>query len=117
MRPRLAAGREERAQERARTKASAQVVESAAPRLRMTLPSGEFVPLDADRLATVVRESGRGSTSSATRPCSPKRSADGISLHDLAQAAILAPRTLVETELNYAKVADGVVCPKTGKPR
>lgn len=35
-------------------------MESAALRLRMTLPSGELVPLDADRLATVVREAWAG---------------------------------------------------------
>ena len=100
--------REERAQERARARASAQIAEAEAPRLRMTLPSGELVRLDAERLGTVVREAcaGLDGVSDAAVLAEAQRNLyDGISLDELAQAPILAARTLVETEPNYAKVS------------
>ncbi len=98
--------REERAKERA--KAQAEVKTAAAPALRMKQADGALVPLDAARLEAVVREACaglEGVSPEAVLSEACRNLYDGISLDELAQAPILAARTLVETEPNYAKVS------------
>ncbi|WNJ93148.1 ribonucleoside-diphosphate reductase subunit alpha [Bosea sp. 685] len=100
--------REERAQERARAKAEAKPSVAAMPVLRMKGADGALVPLGALRLATVIREACAGLdgvSAEAVLTEARRNLYDGISLDELAQAPILAARTLVETEPNYAKVS------------
>lgn len=100
--------REERAQERARAKAEAKPVVATAPVLRMKAVNGALVPLDAVRLATVIREACAGLdgvSAEAVLSEAQRNLYDGISQDELAQAPILAARTLVETEPNYSKVS------------
>lgn len=100
--------REERAQERARARAEAEPVAATAPALRMKAADGALVPLDAVRLATVIGEACAdldGVSADAVLTEAERNLYDGISLDELAQALILAARTLVETEPNYSKVS------------
>ncbi|MBL8592044.1 MAG: ribonucleoside-diphosphate reductase subunit alpha, partial [Devosia sp.] len=91
--------REEHAKARA-TKA----VDVAAPALRMA----DGAPLDEARLATVVAEASDGLdgvVAEAILTETRRNLYDGISADELALAPILATRTLVETEPNYAYVS------------
>lgn len=96
---------QERAQERA-AKAEAQV--AAAPALRMKTADGTLQPLDQTRLVALVREAcaGLADTHAETVLNATQRNLyDGISQDELALAPILAARTLIETEPDYAKVS------------
>jgi ribonucleoside-diphosphate reductase alpha chain len=99
--------REERAKDRARTQADVQPAPTGTA-LRMKLADGSLVPLDAARLAAVISEACAGleGTSPETVLIETNRNLyDGISQDELALAPILAARTLIETEPNYAKVS------------
>ena len=96
--------REEHAKARAATKAP----EVAPSALSMTLANGTRAPLDEARLATVIGEACAGleGTSPEIILEETRRNLyEGISLDELALAPILAARTLVETEPNYAYVS------------
>ncbi|RJG41663.1 ribonucleoside-diphosphate reductase subunit alpha [Mesorhizobium sp. DCY119] len=98
--------REERARERALAKAA--TVEIAAPSLQVKADDGSLVPLDEARLARIVEEACEGldAVSSAQILGETGRNLyDGITLDELSLAPILAARTLVETEPNYALVS------------
>ena len=100
--------REERTKERARRDAEAASVAAPVPTLRMKAADGSLVPLDAARLATVVAEACEGLDDVRAAPIleeAQRNLYDGISLDELALAPILATRTLIETEPNYAKVS------------
>ena len=74
----------------------------------MTAADGSLVPLDVARLATVVAEACDGLDDVQAAPIleeAQRNLYDGISLDELALAPILATRTLIETEPNYAKVS------------
>ncbi|GLQ09696.1 ribonucleoside-diphosphate reductase [Devosia yakushimensis] len=95
-------------EEHARARGAAKVPETVTAVLRMKLTDGALVPLDEARLATVIAEAcdGLEGTASATILEETRRNLyDGISLDELALAPILAARTLVETEPNYAYVS------------
>lgn len=99
--------REERARERAAKLAEAAAA-PAAPRLQMRAADGRLVPLDEHRLETLVAEACAGLDGVAPAPVlaeARRNLYDGISLDELAQAPILAARTLVETEPTYSKVS------------
>jgi ribonucleoside-diphosphate reductase alpha chain len=98
--------REERARERAADKAA--TTESATPSLHMKAEDGSLVPLDEVRLATIVEEAcdGLEAVSAAPILIEAKRNLyDGLSLDELSLAPIMAARTLVEQEPNYAFVS------------
>ncbi|BAT61819.1 ribonucleoside-diphosphate reductase 1 subunit alpha [Variibacter gotjawalensis] len=97
--------REKRAAERAA--AATQPVVSA-PTMAMTLDDGRKVPLDSARLSAIVAEACAGLDGvsiEAVLTEAHRNLYDGITLDELAQAPILAARTLIETEPNYAKVS------------
>ncbi len=97
--------REDRA--RARAAATPQV-EADAPVLAMTTPDGRRVPLDAARLAAVVEEAAAGLdgvSAEAVLAETRRNLYDGISADELSLAPILAARTLIETEPDYARMA------------
>ncbi|WP_240230920.1 ribonucleoside-diphosphate reductase subunit alpha [Devosia lacusdianchii] len=95
-------------EEHAKARAAAKPVEVASPVLTMTLADGTRAPLDEARLATVVAEACAGLEGTAPDAIleeTRRNLYDGISLDELALAPILATRTLVETEPNYAFVS------------
>jgi ribonucleoside-diphosphate reductase alpha chain len=95
-------------EEHAKARAAARPVEVASPVLTMTLADGTRAPLDEARLATVVAEACAGLEGTAPDAIleeTRRNLYDGISLDELALAPILATRTLVETEPNYAFVS------------
>ena len=77
--------------------------------VHVTLANGTKVPLDTARLALIVDEACAGLDGRrCARRCSPKPSAiiyDGIGEGELALASVMAARTLVEQEPNYAYVS------------
>ncbi|MBX3368739.1 MAG: hypothetical protein KF912_15630, partial [Phycisphaeraceae bacterium] len=99
--------REERARERARA-ANDATTTPEQPHLRMKGADGELVPLDEARLAAIIAEACtglEGVTAEAILAEARRNLYDGISRDELALAPILAARTLVETEPDYAKVS------------
>ncbi|MBS7538900.1 ribonucleoside-diphosphate reductase subunit alpha [Ancylobacter lacus] len=100
--------REERARERAKALAAAHPAGGSTAVLHVKTADGALVPLDAARLSTVIDEACAGLdgvSADAVLLETQRNLYDGISLDELAQAPILAARTLVETEPNYAKVS------------
>ncbi|RMI20408.1 ribonucleoside-diphosphate reductase subunit alpha [Pseudoroseomonas wenyumeiae] len=95
--------REDRKRERA---AAAQV--PAAPVLHVRGADGTLRPLDEAALAALVAESCVGLSDVTPEPVlveARRNLYDGISEEELAQAPILAARTLIEQEPNYAYVS------------
>ncbi len=103
--------REERTRERAKVQeAKTKKGNSAAatPTLRMKSADGSTTPLDTKRLATVVVEACAGLESVSAEAIlteTHRNLYDGISADELALAPILAARTLVETDPDYAKAS------------
>lgn len=100
--------REERSRQRAEALAAAPKPVSDAPLLQMKNAEGELVPLDEVRLVRVIEEACADlATVSADKVLSETRRNlySGISQDELAQAPILAARTLIETEPDYSKVS------------
>ncbi|MBS7554262.1 ribonucleoside-diphosphate reductase subunit alpha [Ancylobacter dichloromethanicus] len=102
-------------EERARERAAAKVAPPVAPSLSMVAADGARVPLDMARLQAVVREAtdGLADVSAETILTETQRNLyDGISQDELALAPILAARTLIETEPNYARVSARLLADK-----
>jgi ribonucleoside-diphosphate reductase alpha chain len=98
--------RDERARERLAEKKTA--AENAAPVLQVKAEDGSLVALDEARFARIVEEACAGleAVSSAPILAEARRNLyDGITLDELSLAPILAARTLVEQEPNYAFVS------------
>ncbi|MGI4953253.1 MAG: ribonucleoside-diphosphate reductase subunit alpha [Janthinobacterium lividum] len=98
--------REDRKRERASRLASAAPAAQSVT-LRMKTDDGAMVPVDLQRLATVVAEACDGLADVESAPIlaeAQRNLYDGISRDELALAPILATRTLIETEPNYSKV-------------
>ncbi len=99
--------REERAKDRAQASAASKT-ETPSPMLRMKANDGSLVALDAVRLDTLIKEACAGLDDVSVEAVTTEAHRnlyDGISLDELALAPILAARTLIETEPNYAKVS------------
>ncbi len=99
--------REERARSRAGQEAAQQAV-AAEPALRVTLADGTRVPLDGKRLALIIEEACANLEGVDAAPVlteTRRNLYDGISQDELALASIMASRTLVEQEPNYAYVS------------
>jgi ribonucleoside-diphosphate reductase alpha chain len=103
--------REERARQRTKaqeSKARKGGAAAAAPALRMKSADGSLTPLDIGRLAAVVEEACtglEGVSAEAILTEARRNLYDGISIDELALAPILAARTLVETDPDYAKAS------------
>ncbi|MET0877801.1 MAG: ATP cone domain-containing protein, partial [Tardiphaga sp.] len=98
--------REARTRQRAGQEAAAQP--SGEPSLRVTLASGAQVPLDIARLTLIIEEAcaGLDGVSAAAVLTETQRNLyDGIGVDELALASVMAARTLVEQEPNYAYVS------------
>ncbi len=98
--------RAERARERAAEKAAETA--SSQPALRVRGDDGALVPLDEARLARIVEEACEGLEAVSAAPIlgeAHRNLYDGITPDELSLAPILAARTLVEQEPNYAFVS------------
>ncbi len=97
--------REERAAER--TKDSPQQTNINAPKISVTKKDGTQVPLDIDRLASVVNHACDGLedvSADAILEESIKNLYDGVSVSDMKSALVMSARTKVEQEPNYSYV-------------
>ena len=97
--------REERAAER--TKDTPQQTSIDAPKISVTKKDGTQVPLDIDRLASVVNHACDGLedvSADAILEESIKNLYDGVSISDMKSALVMSARTKVEQEPNYSYV-------------
>jgi len=98
--------REERSRDRQAHSAS--VADASSSVLKVKADDGSLAPLDEARLRRVIDEACAGleAVSAETILTETRRNLyDGITLDELSLAPILAARTLVETEPNYAFVS------------
>src|SRR5690606_1485078 len=80
----------------------------SAPALKMTSEDGELVALDETRLTRIVEEACNGLDAVSASPIlseTRRNLYDGITQVELSLAPIMAARTLIEQEPNYAFVA------------
>jgi len=97
--------REERAKER---QAEKEIAALPSPSLQVRLDDGTLTPLDDIRLSHIVEDACQGLEAVAAAPIlteARRNLYDGITLDELSLAPILAARTLVEQEPNYAFVS------------
>ncbi|MDA9068421.1 ribonucleoside-diphosphate reductase subunit alpha [Gammaproteobacteria bacterium] len=97
--------REERASERTKDKSQQTTVE--APAISVTKKDGTKVPLDINRLASVVNhacEELEDVSADSILTESIKNLYDGVSISDMKSALVMSARTKVEIEPNYSFV-------------
>ena len=97
--------REERAAER--TKDAPQQTNIDAPKISVTKKDGSQVPIDMDRLASVVNHACDGLedvSADSILEESVKNLYDGVSISDMKSALVMSARTKVEQEPNYSYV-------------
>ncbi|MEW6438517.1 MAG: ribonucleoside-diphosphate reductase subunit alpha [Pseudomonadota bacterium] len=98
-------------EERAKARAAAAQAESNVPQtvsLRVKGADGALAPLDNARMAAIVAEACgdlQGVSTETVLGETVRNLYDGMTQEELTLAAILAARTLIETEPNYAKVS------------
>src|SRR5262249_15818581 len=99
--------REDRSRKRAEETA-AQTIDAAESALHVRLGDGRRVRLDTKRLELIIGEACEGLDGVSAAPVLAETNRnlyDGISQDELALASIMAARTLVEQEPNYAFVS------------
>ena len=97
--------REERANER--TKEAPKETDIDAPKISVTKKDGSKVPLDINRLASVVNHACEGLedvSADVILKESIKNLYDGVSVSDMKSALVMSARTKVELEPNYSFV-------------
>ena len=97
--------REERASERTKDKSQQTTLE--APAISVTKKDGTKVPLDINRLASVVNHACEGLedvSADSILTESIKNLYDGVSISDMKSALVMSARTKVEIEPNYSFV-------------
>jgi ribonucleoside-diphosphate reductase alpha chain len=100
--------REERTRQRAEQEAAKSERPSSGPVLHVTLANGTKAPLDSERLVSIINEACAGLEGVEAAPVlaeTQRNLYDGISEDELALASVMAARTLVELEPNYAYVS------------
>ena len=100
--------RDERTRQRAEQDAAKVAKPVAGPTIHVTLPDGTKVRLDQARLALIINEACAGLDGVDAAPViaeTQRNVYDGISQDELAQASVMAARTLVEQEPNYTYVS------------
>jgi ribonucleoside-diphosphate reductase alpha chain len=99
--------REDRARKRAE-EAAAQATEAEQPAIHITLADGSRIRFDTKRLELIINEACADLDGVSPAPVlaeTQRNLYDGISQDELALASIMAARTLVEQEPNYAYVS------------
>jgi ribonucleoside-diphosphate reductase alpha chain len=100
--------REERTKQRAEQAAAKPAKASSEPVMHVALANGTKVPLDNARLRLITEEACAGLDGVDAAPIlaeTQRNIYDGISQDELALASVMAARTLVEQEPNYAYVS------------
>jgi ribonucleoside-diphosphate reductase alpha chain len=100
--------RDERQRQRATQEAQVSSAIVAQPTLNVTLRNGTRAPLDVARLTLIIEEACANLDGVVAAPVlaeTRRNLYDGISQDELALAGIMAARTLVEQEPNYAYVS------------
>ena len=100
--------RDERTRQRAEQEAAKQAGPTSGPIIHVTLANGAKAPLDTARLALIVNEACTALDGVDAAPVVAeihRNIYDGIGQAELALAAVMAARTLVEQEPNYAYVS------------
>ena len=100
--------RDERTRQRAEQEAAKQARPASGPIIHVTLANGAEAPLDTARLALIVSEACAGLDGVDAAPVLAeihRNLYDGIGQAELALAAVMAARTLVEKEPDYAYVS------------
>ncbi|MCC9624660.1 ribonucleoside-diphosphate reductase subunit alpha [Thalassospira sp. MA62] len=100
--------REDRARERAKLEARRKKKKPDVPQINVTHSDGSKAPLDFDRLSTVISEACGALEGVSSDPIfeeTRRNLYDGVTTGELALAPIMAARTLVEREPNYAFVS------------
>lgn len=96
-------------EERSRARALTQPLNhSLTPVIQVALADGSLVPLDRERLETIVHEACEGLADvSAQRILDEtyKNLYDGVSINDLTTSLVMTARTLIEQEPNYSQVS------------
>ncbi len=97
--------RDERTRQRTELEAARPSAAASGPAMHVTLANGTKVPLDHARLQLIVEEACAGLDGVEAAPVLSeihRNVYDGISQDELALASVMAARTLVEQEPNYA---------------
>ncbi|MGQ4274485.1 ribonucleoside-diphosphate reductase subunit alpha [Terrihabitans sp. B22-R8] len=100
--------REDRARARREEQAAVTKTAPAAPALQVRHPDGQLLPLDETRLQALVAEAVAGLDGASADPIlaeTRRNLYNGITQDELSLALIMAARTLVEQEPNYAYVS------------
>jgi ribonucleoside-diphosphate reductase alpha chain len=100
--------REERTRQRAEQAAAKPAKAFSEPVIHVTLANGTKAPLDNARLRLIIEEACAGLDGVDAAPVlaeTQRNIYDGISQDELAIAAVMAARTLVEQEPNYAYIS------------
>jgi ribonucleoside-diphosphate reductase alpha chain len=101
--------REQRARQRAENEEqSGEVAKAPGSSIQITMADGSRVPLDLDRIHTIVREACAGLadvTESEIIDEALRNLYDGVSMAELSDALVITARTLIEKEPNYSFAA------------
>jgi ribonucleoside-diphosphate reductase alpha chain len=105
--------REQQAQKRAAKLALSPATQAAAGNITVVQADGSRVPLDLDRLHTIVSEACfelSDVSESDILDEALKNLYDGVSLTELSTSLVITARTMIEQEPNYSFVAARLLC-------
>ncbi len=105
--------REEQARKRAAKASLSQETQDAASAINVVQADGTRVPLDLDRLHTIVSEACtelEDVSEAVILDEALKNLYDGVSADELATSLVITARTLIEKEPNYSYVAARLLC-------
>jgi ribonucleoside-diphosphate reductase alpha chain len=105
--------REEQARKRAARAALSPATQEAATSINVTQPDGSRVPLDIERIHTIVSEACEGLedvSDSRIIDEALKNLYDGVSSREVSTSLVITARTLIEKEPNYSYVAARLLC-------
>ncbi|TXS89873.1 ribonucleoside-diphosphate reductase subunit alpha [Parahaliea maris] len=105
--------REEQSRKRAARQALSPATQEAAVGITVVQPDGSRLPLDIERLHTIVSEACADlSDVSETRILDEalKNLYDGVTANELSTSLVITARTLIEQEPNYSYVAARLLC-------
>ena len=105
--------REEQSRKRAAKASLSQETQDAASGINVVQPDGSRVPLDLERLHTVVSEACfelEDVTESAILDEALRNLYDGVTAEELATSLVITARTMIEQDPNYSYVAARLLC-------
>ncbi|TDG12527.1 ribonucleoside-diphosphate reductase subunit alpha [Seongchinamella unica] len=105
--------REEQSRKRAAKASLSQKTQDAANAINVIQPDGSRLPLDLDRLHTVVSEACAelaDVSESEILDEALKNLYDGVTARELATSLVITARTMIEQEPNYSYVAARLLC-------